>query len=63
MPALNFEASRADTATMLPLGMHPSAPAVTYYTVSDNRFLGTVALLNSLRLTGTPESSWFSIPA
>jgi len=38
---------------MLPLGMHPSAPAVTYYTVSDNLFfLGTVALLNSLRLTG-----------
>lgn len=64
MPALNLEASRADTVTTLPLGMHPSAHAVTYYTVSDNRFfLGTVALLNSLRLTGTPESSWFSIPA
>jgi hypothetical protein len=30
-----------------------SAPAVTYYTVSDHRFFpGTVALLNSLHLTG-----------
>jgi hypothetical protein len=53
VPALNVEASRVDTATMLRLSMHLSAPAVTYYTVSDNRFfLGTVALLNSLRLTG-----------
>jgi hypothetical protein len=38
---------------MLSLSVPEPAPAVTYYTVSTHRFfLGTVALLNSLRLTG-----------
>ena len=38
---------------MLPLSTPLPSLAVTYYTVSDHRFfLGTVALLNSLRLTG-----------
>jgi hypothetical protein len=38
---------------MLRLGMPATTPAVTYFAVSTHRFfLGTVALLNSLRLTG-----------
>lgn len=38
---------------MLRLGIPATTPAVTYFTVSTHRFfLGTVALLNSLRLTG-----------
>ena len=37
---------------MFPRSLRSPSPAVTYYTVSDHRFfLGTVALLNSLRLT------------
>jgi hypothetical protein len=37
----------------VPVGNDSSNTDVTYYTVSDHRFfLGTVALLNSLRLTG-----------
>jgi hypothetical protein len=38
---------------MLSMSMPEPAPAATYYTVSTHRFFpGTVALLNSLRLTG-----------
>jgi hypothetical protein len=51
-PSLKIERSRADTTTVLSLSVPLPSPAVTYYTVSDHRFfLGTVALLNSLRLT------------
>jgi hypothetical protein len=50
---LKVDVPSADTRRMPATSMPSSAPAVTYCTVSTHRFfLGTVALLNSLRVTG-----------